>query len=61
MTVQSTVLIETLEEYWWCTAQTFDGSAEAQAAGQTWTGPSLILDDGGDATVVTPQGIRRSS
>ena len=35
---------ETLEEYWWCTAQalTFDGGL----------GPNLIVDDGGDATLL---------
>ena len=35
---------ETLEEYWWCTEQalTFDGGL----------GPNLIVDDGGDATLL---------
>ncbi len=35
---------ETLEEYWWCTLQalTFDGHQ----------GPTLIVDDGGDATMM---------
>lgn len=47
---------ETLEEYWWCTAQIFDWSAEAAAAGETWTGPNLILDDGGDATMLVHKG-----
>src|SRR5665648_921628 len=28
---------ETLEEYWWCTERIFDWSAEAQAAGETWS------------------------
>lgn len=35
---------ETLEEYWWCTEQTLlwpDGS-----------GPQLLVDDGGDATLL---------
>ncbi len=39
---------ETLEEYWWCTEQAFnwpDGS-----------GPNLILDDGGDATLLVHKG-----
>ncbi|MFT5171634.1 MAG: adenosylhomocysteinase, partial [Candidatus Marinamargulisbacteria bacterium] len=39
---------ETLEEYWWCTEQalTFpDGS-----------GPDLIVDDGGDATLLVHKG-----
>jgi adenosylhomocysteinase len=40
---------ETLEEYWWCTEQALlwpDGS-----------GPDLIVDDGGDATLVIHQGV----
>nr|WP_081704026.1 adenosylhomocysteinase [Leifsonia aquatica] len=47
---------ETLEEYWWCTQQIFDWSAEAEAAGADWTGPNLILDDGGDATLLVHKG-----
>ncbi len=38
---------ETLEEYWWCTEQAllgFDG------------GPNMVLDDGGDATLLIHQG-----
>jgi adenosylhomocysteinase len=41
---------ETLEEYWWCTGQIFDWSAEGA------TGPNLILDDGGDATMLVHKG-----
>src|SRR5664279_3468256 len=43
---------ETLEEYWWCTEQVmiwpegYDGS----------TGPNMILDDGGDATLLVHKG-----
>jgi adenosylhomocysteinase len=40
---------ETLEEYWWCTEQALiwpDGS-----------GPDLIVDDGGDATMMIHQGV----
>jgi adenosylhomocysteinase len=40
---------ETLEEYWWCTEQALvwpDGS-----------GPNLILDDGGDATLLVHKGV----
>ena len=39
---------ETLEEYWWCTLQalTFDGHQ----------GPTLIVDDGGDATMMVHVG-----
>ena len=47
---------ETLEEYWWCTEQAFDWSAEGAAAGETWTGPNMILDDGGDATLLVHKG-----
>jgi adenosylhomocysteinase len=35
---------ETLEEYWWCTAQIFDFP--------DGVGPNLLLDDGGDATLL---------
>lgn len=47
---------ETLEEYWWCTDRIFDWTAEAQAAGADWIGPNLILDDGGDATLLVHRG-----
>ncbi|GLI26070.1 adenosylhomocysteinase [Agromyces rhizosphaerae] len=47
---------ETLEEYWWCTDRIFDWSAEAAADGAEWTGPNLILDDGGDATLLVHHG-----
>ena len=40
---------ETLEEYWWATEQIFRWSD-----GQ---GPSLILDDGGDATLLVHKGL----
>jgi len=49
---------ETLEEYWWCTERIFDWSAEAEAAGADWVGPNLILDDGGDATLLVHEGVR---
>jgi adenosylhomocysteinase len=41
---------ESLEEYWWCTEQIFDWSAEGA------DGPNLILDDGGDATMLVHRG-----
>ena len=47
---------ETLEEYWWCTDRIFDWSGEADAAGADWIGPNMILDDGGDATLLVHQG-----
>ncbi|MDM4722612.1 adenosylhomocysteinase [Micromonospora sp. WMMA1363] len=40
---------ETLEEYWWCTEQ-----ALAWPDGQ---GPNMILDDGGDATLLVHKGV----
>ena len=40
---------ETLEEYWWCTERLFEF-----AGGQ---GPNMILDDGGDATLLVHKGV----
>lgn len=47
---------ETLEEYWWCTERIFDWSIQAAADGAEYTGPNLILDDGGDATLLVHKG-----
>lgn len=47
---------ESLEEYWWATTQIFDWSAEAAAAGEDYVGPNMILDDGGDATMLVLKG-----
>jgi adenosylhomocysteinase len=47
---------ESLEEYWWCTNQIFDWSKEAAVAGEDFTGPNMILDDGGDATLLVHKG-----
>ncbi|MDP9026829.1 MAG: adenosylhomocysteinase [Actinomycetota bacterium] len=46
---------ETLEEYWWCTEQIFDWSSAAGYDGG-FDGPNLILDDGGDATMLVHTG-----
>jgi adenosylhomocysteinase len=46
---------ETLEEYWWCTEQIFDWSSAAGYSGD-FDGPNLILDDGGDATLLVHTG-----
>ncbi|KQO62147.1 adenosylhomocysteinase [Curtobacterium sp. Leaf261] len=51
---------ETLDEYWWCATRIFDWSTEAataRAAGEdaAWSGPNMILDDGGDATMLVHQ------
>ncbi len=43
---------ETLEEYWWCTEQ-----ALRWAGGTEFTGPNMILDDGGDATLLVHKGV----
>jgi len=44
---------ETLEEYWWCTEQALTWP---EANGAT-TGPNMILDDGGDATLLVHKGV----
>src|SRR5438045_2810078 len=40
---------ETLEEYWWCTEQALSWPGEG--------GPNMILDDGGDATLLVHKGV----
>jgi adenosylhomocysteinase len=40
---------ETLEEYWWCTEQALAWPGAA--------GPNMILDDGGDATLLVHKGV----
>ena len=47
---------ESLPEYWWCTDRIFDWSAEAASAGADYVGPNMILDDGGDATLLVHKG-----
>lgn len=42
---------ESLEEYWWCTERILDFSD------QGFEGPNLILDDGGDATLLVHKGV----
>ena len=44
---------ETLEEYWWCTEQALRWPPAADGSG---VGPNMILDDGGDATLVVHKG-----
>ena len=39
---------ETLEEYWWCTDQALSWPGA--------DGPNMILDDGGDATLLVHKG-----
>jgi adenosylhomocysteinase len=45
---------ESLEEYWWCTDQIFKFHDEKAGAE---TGPTMILDDGGDATLLVHKGV----
>src|SRR5882724_5343594 len=45
---------ETLEEYWWCTEQALTWP-DAGPNGET--GPNMILDDGGDATLLVHKGV----
>ncbi len=44
---------ETLEEYWWCTEQVLNWPNGAQ--------PNMILDDGGDATLLVHKGVEYSN
>ena len=44
---------ETLEEYWWCTEQMMTWPANADG----YDGPNMILDDGGDATMLLHKGV----
>jgi len=46
---------ETLEEYWWCTDQMM--SWPDGADGTVYDGPNMILDDGGDATLLLHKGV----
>jgi len=43
---------ESLEEYWWCTEQMLTWTAEGAE------GPDLIVDDGGDATLLIHEGVK---
>src|ERR1700742_2229389 len=40
---------QTLEEYWWCTEQALNWPGH--------DGPNMILDDGGDATLLVHKGV----
>ena len=46
---------ETLEEYWWCTDRMMTWPAGAD--GTIYDGPNMILDDGGDATLLVHKGV----
>ncbi len=43
---------ESLPEYWWCTDQILTWAADDSGS----TGPNMILDDGGDATMLVHKG-----
>jgi adenosylhomocysteinase len=45
---------ESLEEYWWCTRQILDWATESDPSRQ----PNMILDDGGDATLLVHLGVQ---
>src|SRR6187401_1182255 len=46
---------ETLPEYWWCTDQMLRWPAKEDG---TARGPNMILDDGGDATLLIHKGVQ---
>ena len=45
---------ETLEDYWWCTEQMLRWPASVDGER---SGPNMILDDGGDATLLVHKGV----
>ncbi len=50
---------ETLADYWWCTERALDFSAQGETSlkgGGNGIGPDLIVDDGGDATLMVHLG-----
>ncbi len=49
---------EQLSEYWWCTEQALDWSRHLGAATERTNGPNMILDDGGDATLLVHRGVQ---
>ncbi|GBG88970.1 hypothetical protein CBR_g48580 [Chara braunii] len=42
---------ETLEEYWWCTERAIDWGSDG-------AGPDMIVDDGGDVTLLIHEGVK---
>lgn len=54
---------ETLEEYWWCTDRALSWSDDSHPSSDSDTrlpppaGPNMILDDGGDATLLVHMGV----
>ncbi|MFG0257790.1 MAG: adenosylhomocysteinase [Phycisphaerales bacterium JB043] len=45
---------ETLEEYWWCTLQALTFPVDENGS----QGPTIIVDDGGDATLMIHEGVK---
>ena len=45
---------ETLEEYWWCTLQALTFEKDSNGS----QGPYVIVDDGGDATLLIHEGVK---
>jgi adenosylhomocysteinase len=45
---------ETLEEYWWCTLQALTFAPDANGS----NGPYILVDDGGDATLLIHEGFK---
>jgi adenosylhomocysteinase len=43
---------ESLKDYWWCTLKAMDFSKD-----NNWLGPNMIVDDGGDATMMIHKGV----
>src|SRR5947199_2779108 len=49
---------ETLEEYWWCTQRLFEFREKGPDGEEVVVGPNMLLDDGGDATLLVHLGTR---
>jgi len=49
---------ESLQEYWWCTEQMLTWPTSADGTDGGSQGPNMILDDGGDATLLVHKGVQ---
>src|SRR5882757_9295701 len=49
---------ESLQEYWWCTEQMLTWPTSADGTDGGTQGPNMILDDGGDATLLVHKGVQ---
>ncbi len=52
---------ESSSEFWWCLERILDWSTEAELAGEDFTGPTSIIDDGGDLIILVHQGVEFES